>query len=457
MEPINNHGYHLRDVTGSTSIDTDTYSYDANGNLVSHNGRSYTWTSDNLPSRLTIPNLADEHYTYDADGERLTRTVNGVTTVYLAGLWEEEIPTGVSRSHYALQAQIVAQRSSSPSAVLYLHRDHLGSVSAATDASGLLVSKQDFTPWGEIRGGGSGMTETSLNYTGQRRDSTGLLFYHARYYDPNLGRFLSADTVVPGAPDGSMDGTLVTPLTVSFHEGDLLATLITEAQSVANSDFSPQRRDRSLSHSGPANAQALNRYSYVQNNPINYDDPTGHVRYNRRQAAEVKRFLKEEGIPALKKIRDDTMSQLGATGAIGGAALGVCASLPMLCAAAGAAAGIAVSVGVGAAILEHVDQAIDIFEWMEAEIDYFLDIGADSIEFQFYVGRDGSAQLQAIAYDAQGRRINRQPHAKEVPYWFIYEFEGAIGLPIDPYDHYGQWVRCTHGNPMYVEGCGSPF
>jgi cytochrome c2 len=50
MEPINNHGYHLRDVTGSTSIDTDTYSYDANGNLVSHNGRSYTWTSDNLPT-----------------------------------------------------------------------------------------------------------------------------------------------------------------------------------------------------------------------------------------------------------------------------------------------------------------------------------------------------------------------------------------------------------------------
>jgi RHS repeat-associated protein len=273
MEPINNHGYHLRDVTGSTSIDTDTYSYDANGNLVSHNGRSYTWTSDNLPSRLTIPNLADEHYTYDADGERLTRTVNGVTTVYLAGLWEEEIPTGVTRSHYALQEQVVAQRSSSPNTVLYLHRDHLGSVSAATDATGLLVSKQDFTPWGEIRGGGSGMTETSLNYTGQRRD----LFYHARYYDPNLGRFLSADTVVPGAPDGSMDGVALTPLTVDFHEPGFLTGIAEETTQGFWFQRSSQERQQTTAPWGPANPQALNRYSYVQNNPLKYTDPTGHI------------------------------------------------------------------------------------------------------------------------------------------------------------------------------------
>jgi RHS repeat-associated protein len=256
-----------------------SYTYDANGNLVSHNGRSYTWNSDNLPARLTIPNVADEHYTYDADGERLTRTVNGVTTVYLAGVWEEEIPTGVTRSHYALQEQVVAQRSSNPNVVLYLHRDHLGSVSAATDASGLLVSKQDFTPWGEIRGGGSGMTETSLNYTGQHRDSNGLLFYHARYYDPNLGRFLSADTVVPGAPDGSMDGVALTPLTVDFHEPGFLTGIAEETTQGFWFQRSSQERQQTSAPWGPANAQALNRYSYVQNNPLKYTDPTGHTIY----------------------------------------------------------------------------------------------------------------------------------------------------------------------------------
>jgi RHS repeat-associated protein len=52
-------------------------------------------------------------------------------------------------------------------------------------------------PWGATVLGG--FTQTSINFTGQRRDDTGLLFYNARYYDPGLGRFISADSIVPGA------------------------------------------------------------------------------------------------------------------------------------------------------------------------------------------------------------------------------------------------------------------
>jgi hypothetical protein len=86
------------------------------------------------------------------------------TTVSLAGRWEEETPGG---------------------AVVYLHGDHLGSVSVATSAAGALLSKQDFTPWGEVRAGD--IPQTTLDFTGQRRDATGLLYYHARPYDPALG------------------------------------------------------------------------------------------------------------------------------------------------------------------------------------------------------------------------------------------------------------------------------
>src|SRR4051794_34789574 len=53
--------------------------------------------------------------------------------------------------------------------------------------------------WRWVRPGGGSITQTTLNYTGQRLDGTGLLYYHARYYDPVLARFVSADSVVPGA------------------------------------------------------------------------------------------------------------------------------------------------------------------------------------------------------------------------------------------------------------------
>ena len=51
-----------------------------------------------------------ETYTYDADGERVTRTRNGTTTVYLAGLYEEDLPSGTVRLHYGFNGQVIAQR-----------------------------------------------------------------------------------------------------------------------------------------------------------------------------------------------------------------------------------------------------------------------------------------------------------------------------------------------------------
>ena len=86
-----------------------------------------------------------------------------------------------------------------------------------------------------------------MNYTGQRYDDTGLLFYNARYYDPAIGRFISADTIVPGSG----------PLTVS------------PSDAVAQEMWAKRG-------GGTANPQELNRYSYGLNNPVKYTDPTGH-------------------------------------------------------------------------------------------------------------------------------------------------------------------------------------
>jgi RHS repeat-associated protein len=120
-------------------------------------------------------------------------------------------------------------------------------------------------------------TAESLNYTAQRLDGTGLLYYHARYYDPTLARFVSADSVVPGDASGGMDGVALKPLTVDFHEVGLVGSLNGENKQPFHFQMSQEQRQRAGNPWGPANAQALNRYAYVQNNPLKYTDQTGHA------------------------------------------------------------------------------------------------------------------------------------------------------------------------------------
>jgi RHS repeat-associated protein len=207
------------------SVGGQPYSYDADGNLTSGGTRtSLIWDTENRLTSVTNAGVT-ETYGYDADGERITRTTAGVTTVYLGGLWEET-SAGAVKQYYSFNGTVVAVRDSSLG-VSYIHGDHLGSVSATT---GVQAGGQTFGPWGNLTSGGS--SATSRNYTGQYLDSTtGLLYYHARYYDATLARFISADSVVPGQ----------------------------------------------TATSGAPNPQQLNRYNYVANNPLTSNDPSGHT------------------------------------------------------------------------------------------------------------------------------------------------------------------------------------
>ncbi|MBI5822920.1 MAG: RHS repeat-associated core domain-containing protein [Chloroflexi bacterium] len=118
--------------------------------------------------------------------------------------------------------------------------DHLGSTSMTTDDKGVKVSEMRYKPWGEVRYAWTNDTLnanpayalTKYTFTGQyshmddpstpASEGFGLMYYNARMYDPALGRFTSADTIVPGG------------------------------------------------------VQGYDRYAYVNNSPVNYVDPSGH-------------------------------------------------------------------------------------------------------------------------------------------------------------------------------------
>ena len=89
---------------------------------------------------------------------------------------------------------------------LYLHANHLGSVTAVTDDKGRIRQTRDYEPFGAAEGwnGGlhSGRRTVGPAFQGQEFDSsTDLYNFKARHYDPEIGRFTSADTIVSDASD----------------------------------------------------------------------------------------------------------------------------------------------------------------------------------------------------------------------------------------------------------------
>jgi RHS repeat-associated protein len=109
----------------------------------------------------------------------------------------------------------------------YFATDHLRSTVLVMDDMGNKLSEQRYLPFGEVRTDvGTAITQTDFGFTGQRNKAyINLIDFRARFYSPALGRFTQPDTIVPN----------------------------------------------------PANSQSWNRFSYAQNNPVNFNDPTGHI------------------------------------------------------------------------------------------------------------------------------------------------------------------------------------
>jgi RHS repeat-associated protein len=183
-------------------------------------GSTYNLTYD-AENRLTgVSGAATATFVYDGDGNRVKGTVGGVTITYIGNYYEWSGSTATSY-YYAGSVRVAMRQGSTLS---YMFADQLGSTSVVANSSGSKTAEVRYKAWGEDRYT-SGTVSSGYRYTGQRVEATlGLYFYVARWYDASLGRFLSADTIVPST----------------------------------------------------GNPQAWDRYAYVDNNPVRYNDPSGH-------------------------------------------------------------------------------------------------------------------------------------------------------------------------------------
>jgi len=293
------------------------YTYDNNGNLLTGGGRTYTWNAENQPTQI-VKDYITESYVYDGDNTRIkkttvdnsTRTPIVSTTVYVGGLVEYTGNKTISSyGGIAVRTVVGTYSVSNQGELVFLHSDHLGSVSATSNAAGTVAEAQNFDPWGALRSGG--ITSTEFNYTGQRKDAgTGLLFYNARYYDPVLGRFTQADSIVPGTSHRA--------LTVDYHEGGFRNAAAAENNQGFWFQLSDRERKDAKAPWGTDAPQELNRYSYVNNNPLRYTDPSGHesfiLDHNEEDAlgdTELERYLDDLDI-----FIDDFLIDAGVASAI---------------------------------------------------------------------------------------------------------------------------------------------
>lgn len=234
--------------------------YDAHGNVTMREGKlAYAYDEMNMMTSFK----GGRHMVYDADDERIGVIIDS----QLSRWWIRDLDGNVLREYQGQAANQVwyweqdwvygegqlvgaervtfetqsweSQRTYTFGGKRHYHLDHLGSVRMVTDNSGRAVSEHDYFAFGvtptkayqeQINWGDPHID--AMRFTGHQREFLGFIntentdyldYMHARYYDPNLARFLSVDP---------LGGNPIAP-------------------------------------------QTWNRYSYVRNNPINYVDPTG--------------------------------------------------------------------------------------------------------------------------------------------------------------------------------------
>src|SRR5207245_2895299 len=191
-----------------TSTPNATYTYDNNGNtltkVVGSNTTSYTWDFENRLSSVTLPGTGGTvSLKYDPFGRRIYKSSSSGTSIYACdgdNLVEETNSSGAAVARYEqtqnIDEPLAMLRSSTTS---YYHVDGLGSVTSLSSSAGSIANTYTYDSFGKLTNS-TGSLVNPFRYTARESDTeTGLYYYRARYYDPNVGRFLTEDPLGFGA------------------------------------------------------------------------------------------------------------------------------------------------------------------------------------------------------------------------------------------------------------------
>jgi RHS repeat-associated protein len=224
------------------TANSNSYGYNANGNLTSKtdgNGTwTYAWDYENRLRQASLAGGVTVNYSYDALGRRIQRTSStGGTTKFVydgADVLRDLDGNSNTVADYLNGPGIDNKlRQTTSGTASYFVTDYLGTTLGLTDASGNLAASIGYDSFGNS----AGSSLTRYGYTGREFDAdAGLMYYRARWYDPQVGRFISEDPI-------------------QFEGGS-------------------------------------NWYEYVENNPLQFGDPTGLSKSDRWYGYRNKDFHK---------------------------------------------------------------------------------------------------------------------------------------------------------------------